>query len=177
MNKDILMDLPNELLLCIIPYIDLDDFLRARQVSRVWMERLSSPDVSLILIKKHFRGTWETSFNAVGSAVQESSKISPSNWLPEAAVKRLRRQQCNFRTWHYFSYGVERQYEADNYAYGPEDALYNNGRIAFRVNSRTIAIQTLPQVDMPRLFVDPDREPIQMWLLSEQYLIAPKSSR
>jgi len=170
------MDLPNELLLCIMPYLGLDDFLHARQVSRAWKERLSSPDVSLSLVKKHFRGTWETSLNAVKSKAQGLSKASLSKWLPEAAVRRLRRQRCAFRTWHRIPYGNGPN-QSIIFMHTPEEVLYNNGRIAFRVNTRTIALQTLLKDEPPRFLADLDRLPIEEWLLSEQFLITQTSSK
>jgi hypothetical protein len=59
----------------------------------------------------------------------------------------------------------------------PEEVLYNNGRIAFRVNTRTIALQTLLKDEPPRFLADLDRLPIEEWLLSEQFLITQTSSK
>jgi hypothetical protein len=176
LNKDIFMNLPNELLLCIVPFLGLEDFLSALSVSRAWNQRFSSPDVCISIIKLHFRSTWETSYSCVESGAQERAKTTLSRWLPGAAVKRLRRQHCKYRSVQTIPYGKPER-EWVRYSQANRDALYNNGRIAVRVDARTISVQSLIADKPPRFLMDINREPIEEWLLSDRYLIAQKSSK
>lgn len=175
MNNDICVNLPNELLLCVAQFLNLDDLLRARSVSRAWNERFCSPDLCVHFIKLHFRSIWEKSYRSLESEAQELAKVTLSKWFPRAAVKRLRRQHGNYRSLTVFRYAKlhNRWFEFGDHT---RDALYNSGRIAFRTDSRTIAVQSLTGDALPKMLMDADRAPIGDWLLSDQFVIAQKAN-
>jgi hypothetical protein len=167
------MNLPHELLLCIIRLLDLKDFLAALAVSRAWNRRFSSPDVCITIVKEKFRSTWEKSYNGLARKDQELAKITLSKWLVPAAVKRLRREHYQFRTVKSFTYGQEET------AYFPEyvNAQYNTGMVGFRGFHDAIVVQAVTGDDPPRFVRHPDRVPIEEWLLSDQFFIAQNSSK
>lgn len=172
------MNLPIELFLIITQLLDFQDFLIAFEVSRAWKQRFSSPDVCLNVTKRHFRSTWENSYNSLASKDQELAKYKLSQWLPGAAANRLRRQHYKCRSWKSFEYGKD---HGPGYIWpGPADfvdGLYNNGTVGFLVTKRTITVQAVTGDERPRSFQNPDRAPIEVWLLSDRFLIAQSSSK
>lgn len=173
-NKDIFMNLPNELFLSIVPFLGLEDFLSARSVSRAWKEKFSSPDVCTKIVKLHFRSTWQKSYKSVERNAQDEAKTTLSQWLPFAATKRLRRQQCKYRLVRVLCYGhYDREWAT--YSMANRDAMYNDGRIAVRVDARTISVESLISNKSGRLYMDPNRQPIEEYLLSDRFLIVQTS--
>lgn len=171
------MNLPTELLLYIVPFLGLDVFLTARMVSRAWNERFSSPDVCNCITKLHFRSTWEISRNSAGNEYQELEKLTLGKWLPSAAQKRVRRQYGTYRSLRRRSYeGCDPQ-TLSFIPSSSKQTLYNNGRIAFRVDPNTICVQSLATQGSTLFLMDADREPIEEWFLSDRFLITQKSSK
>lgn len=167
------MNLPSELLLCIVPLLDLKDFLAALAVSRAWNQRFSSPDVCITIVKAKFRSTWEKSYNCLPRKEQELAKTTLSKWLVPAALKRLRREHYLFRAEKSFKYGEEETPFFAEYIY----AQYNNGMVAYRHSPHAITIREVTGDDPPLFVRHPDRVPIEEWLLSDQFFIAQNSSR
>jgi hypothetical protein len=169
---DVFMNLPIEIFLMTIALLDLEELSTARAVSRAWRQRFASMDVSLAIIKKHFRTTWEKSYNSLTGRDQELAQDSLCEALPAAITKRLRRQHYKCRSWKFFARGPQKPLIIVN----RDGFQYNNGRVAFLLPHRAIGVQAIDGNGPVESVKDPDREDIFRWILSDQYLIATSSA-
>lgn len=169
------MNLPVELLLCVVQFMELEDFLTARLVSRSWNERFCSPDLCIGAIKVHFRSTWETSYKALQGEAQDDAKARLTGWFTEEAVKRLRRRHCNYRSTTVSPYQRLLNGKLIKQPLRNRDVMYCNGRMAYRYDEGTVTFKPLATKGPPRSFKDDDRLPIKSWLLSDQFFIAQNS--
>lgn len=162
------MNLPLELFLSTIALLDLEELMNASAVSRSWRQRFTSPDVSLAIIKKHFRTTWENSYNSLMGRDQELAADSLCRALPGAIAKRLRRQHYKCRQWESPNGWNPRKLDSCSIS---EEPQYNNGAVAFQLDRRTIGVKIIDRSGPTRPVRDPDRAEIFRWILSDQYLI------
>ena len=90
--KDICGGLPVEILLQIAQFLDVEELIRARRVSRTWNEKFSNPDFCIGVVKIHFRGIWESDYNkSLTGADEEAEKLRLAKWLSGACKQRMRR--------------------------------------------------------------------------------------
>lgn len=101
-TSDPCVALPNEVLLCIIDYLDLEDFLTARSVSRKWRESWSDCSVSMQMIKVHFPSVLQSSYKSLDEENQVTAKQNLSKWLPDAARNRIKREQGRYNLRYLF---------------------------------------------------------------------------
>lgn len=135
--KDICANLPVELLLWVTKYLELEDLLRARQVSHKWNVQFSTPDFCIGVIKHRFRSTWENDYNRSLEDPEhiEIQKERLKAWLPRAIKHRLR-------------WGKDRYYDIAQFGYSEAISRharhlhqYRNGRVAF---STYLGITVIP---------------------------------
>jgi hypothetical protein len=116
------------------------------------------------IIKRHFRTQWE-------KTVMEdtTAKERLVNWLPTAALKRVRKLQGKYLSmsiYHYQRAGrlLPAHYEVEH--------QYDSGRVAYKFGEG-IVVQTLNQGHLmqPRVYSEGNRIPIQDWLLSNDFLV------
>jgi F-box domain len=155
---------PIELLLCIAQHLDLREIIILRFVSRTWNKIFSSADFSIGVIKRHFRPVWEVRFRCLTAAQQVAEKNALSQWLPEAARDRIRRQQGRYQ-----SMSIYRQSR-----YTILDWQYKNGRIAFRHGPGAIVVRQLC-TDQTATYVDDNRVHFVKWHLSDEFLLVAKN--
>jgi hypothetical protein len=167
---DIFMNLPTELFLMTIALLDLEELMTARAVSHAWRRKFASLDVSLAITKKHFRTTWEKSYNSLTGRGEELARDSLCEALPAAITKRLRRQHYKCRSWKFFERGPGPRFS------NAERFQYNNGVVAFLIPDRAIGVQAIDGNGPLERVRDPDRANIFMWILSDQYLITSSSA-
>ena len=174
LNKDICSNLPIEILLCVARYLNLEDLLVARSVSRKWNDIFSGEDFSVAIAKLHFPSTWERSFESVDDEGERQVKIRLKDWLPGAARDRIRRNRGIYHSRSTFSYAPRNELE---WRYPWIDRQYNYGRIAFRKNRCTIIVKhlALSNAGMQSIFVERNRQALGEWVLSDQFLIATKA--
>jgi hypothetical protein len=171
-NKDIFLNLPVELLLHVAKYLDFEDLVITRNVSRAWRDKFSSPDFSMGIIKMHFRSQWKQT--DLGDATAKQSLV---NWLPKAALKRLRKQRGQYvsmSAYHYQRGGalLPTHFKVEH--------QYDSGRIAYKFGE-SILVQSLTEghLSQPKVYTEVNRIPIQPreWLLSNDVLIAQELGR
>jgi hypothetical protein len=165
------MSLPLELLFRIIEYLDLEEVMRARGVSRAWNLRLSSSDLCLEISRLHFRAEWELSYKSLDAEGQNMARKTFTQWLPAAARTRVCRDRGRYRSLHFYVY---EDLGPRTLSVSANEPQYSNGRIAVRQDGRMIIVNSLRLDGNPRLLMFEDRQPIQGWLLSDQFLIAQK---
>lgn len=168
-NRDIFMDLPEELFSHVTEYLELEDLVKAQHISRAWREKFTSPDFSMGLVKKHFRTRW-----ALSDLSDPATKTSLTNWLPKAARQRLRRQRGQFlsqATYHF------RRGNAPLVARRRLEPRYESGRVAYRFVDR-IVVQSLDRGHLakPKVYMDKNRTNMSGdWLLADDLLITQNS--
>lgn len=127
--KDICASLPVELLISITQYFDLEDILRARQVSHKWNVQFSSHDFYVGVAKHHFQGAWERELKKLASF--EESRVSEKDlletWLLDTIKRRIRRRRgCAYKISSFHNeWAKDYSSRADN------EREYCNGRVAF----------------------------------------------
>lgn len=167
-SKDICGELPIELLLCIAKYMDVREIIRARRVSRKWNVIFSNPDFCIGVIKFHFRGSWESNYNkSLKGSEKRAEKARLSDWLSRAAKWRMRREQGHYT--HMSLFHFEAAYNNPDLL---NDLQYSHGRVAFKSSDR-ITVKSLDD-SSTMVFVDPDRQKLDKWLLSDELLVAKR---
>ena len=162
---DICTEFPIELLICISDYLDLEDILNIRLVSRSWNELFTSPDICVGTIKKHFYPVWDRRFRHLNLVPKEE----PRTWLQHAAINRLRRLHG--------LYHCVAVYEEVHCASSERSSSqqYCNGRIAFKLGiGDRILVRDL-RSESEVIFVDERRESIGYWLLSDDMIVLVKN--
>jgi hypothetical protein len=157
--------LPTELLINIVNYLDLEDFLRIRAVSHRWIEAFSIPEICSRITKTYFRPHWDNLISDNGSYVT-------ANWVTQAAIKRLRRINGRHRVVSFKSLTGPPRSNPFSIIKRPQ---YYCGKVAWNYDDRTIAIRDL-QTEVEVLHREENREMMSKWLLSDQFLIVTKAS-
>jgi hypothetical protein len=128
-TKDICGELPVELLLGVAKHLELEDILRARDVSHKWKCQFSSPDFCVGIIKNRFGGTWDRNYNRsmkdLGEIRAEKERLS--NWLPSAIKHRLKWKYGKYHQPSHFYY-----HSLEGTSSPSDKHQYCNGRVAFR---------------------------------------------
>jgi hypothetical protein len=166
-SKDLCLNLPVELLLHVSQYLDLEDLMIARNVSRAWRDKFSSPDFAMGIIKMQFRTQWEQT--DLGDAIAKEKLLE---WLPKAAMKRLRKQRGQYLSMSAYHYQRGGALMPNHYKI---EHQYDSGRIAFKFNE-SIVVQSLKEgpLAQPKVYLEASRTPIRpgQWILSNDFLVA-----
>jgi hypothetical protein len=160
-TKDFI-SLPTELLIYIVDYLDLEDFMRIRAVSHRWNDTFSAPEICSIFTKHFFRPHWNT-FKYDSHVLAE--------WLPRAVLKRLQRTNgyhCSVLVGEY----KKGQPFLGEY-YDPHAAQYRSGKIAYNYDAQTVAVRNL-RTGIEIHLREENREHMNDWILSDQFLIVNK---
>jgi hypothetical protein len=161
--------LPTELLIYIVDYLDLEDFLRIRAVSHGWQKAFSIPEICSRITKAYFQPYWN-------DLDPDHRNYISADWATQAAIKRL--QRLNRR--HNYD---RRVFCSKSFSGGPTSGplptikrpQYYHGKIAWNYDERTIAIKDI-ETEVEVLHREENREMLSKWLLSDQYLIVTKAS-
>lgn len=162
--NDICLEFPIELLLCIAEYLELEEVIRARAVSRTWNKTFSTADFCIGIIKTHFRSVWEKSYRWLSAGQQSVQKDVLMQWLLAAAKDRIRRRHGRYR-----SMLIYRTMD-----YDIEDWQFKNGRLAFRRDSSAFIVRDL-RTGSTVTYMDENRIALGSWLLSDDLLVAVKN--
>jgi len=152
--------------------------MRARRVCRAWNAKLTSEEFCVDTIKLHFRSLWENSYASLDAGNQELAKTNPSKWLTGAAMDRIVRLHGQYHSMevYWYNWDLDERFLTSPYRpSGPADPQYSTGKIAFRVDSRTLVVRSL-SAELSQVFRDENREPIDKFLLSDEFLIGQKSN-
>ena len=163
--NDICLEFPPEILLCIMQYLNLEESITLRSVSRKWNSTFSGDDFSLGIIKTHFRPVWEKNNRCLTADQKLIEKEALIQWLPEAIKDRIRRQRGR-----YHSMSILRQHGTTN-----SDWQYSSGRIANKLHPSAIAVRDL-RTNFRSNYVDDNRLDLGVWHLSKNYLLAAKNA-
>lgn len=170
MTRDLVVELPTEILLQIIDYLDLEDWITACYVSHGWKHTWSHPDICILIIKNHFRSVFERSYKSLREIDQKASMQALITWLPEAAKTRMARKLGKYQSsWIY------RHPYVSGFGNGV-DKKYHSGRVGQRQDDELINVIDL-HTSMKRTYADEDRRRIYEWILTDQFLIGQLDPR
>ncbi|EPE27149.1 F-box [Glarea lozoyensis ATCC 20868] len=157
------VSLPTELLIHIVDYLELEDFMRIRAVSHRWNDTFSTAEICSIFTKNFFRPYW--------NAFEYDSQIL-ADWLPRAVLKRLQRTNG-----HHCSvlHGERKTGPSLLAVYDSSRTEYCSGRIAYNYDAQTVAVKNLRTGIEIHLRED-NREPMNEWKLFDQFLIVKIAS-
>jgi hypothetical protein len=169
-QKDICGNLPLELLLGVSQYLELEDLKKALSVSRRWNDVFSSSEFHLGIVKLHFAPKWETSYKGLDPEQQRVRQQALHEWLPDAAMKRIRRLHGRYHAMSTYHYSWGDRCPVDLYGRS-ERPQYCSGRIAYKVADGTIVVRNL-RTGFSAVFADENRVQLSQWLLSDQFILA-----
>ncbi|CCU81133.1 F-box domain protein [Blumeria hordei DH14] len=153
--------LPPEIFLIIANYLDIEDLIQMKIVSRTWNKIFSDKEFCLQMIKKNFPFAINCQTKDFKTdSTREIPIDDPTVWLRHAIINRVRRERG-------LSSNMMRYDLRWNY---PKPKLkYCNGRIAFQKDG-IFVVRNL-RTQNRSTFTTPDRQTIYSWILSDQYLI------
>lgn len=170
------MRLPSELRYRLLDYLDLEDSMNLRHVSRSWRSAFTDPEFCLEILKRHFREKFEADYRTLHSLyrgkdlkVQEDQTMNKLKvWLEDYAVRRLHRIRG-----HYHSMAIYYNETIDIGTYEvTAEPQYSNARIALcKDNKRTLVVRCLRSGTQER-FATEGRHVFDQWTLSDKYLVA-----
>ncbi|TGO62609.1 hypothetical protein BCON_0018g00020 [Botryotinia convoluta] len=171
-HHDGIAQLPDELLALVMEYLDLEDFMFMRCVSRDWREKLSNEKLCASLLKIHFRKTWEIKFKSLG---YNDRQLKLDDFLG-MCIGRLKRDRGMYDQVMHYDYLSEPNDDRFYSKWCHEDCYrkrfqYKNGRIAMRKDPSTIQVNDL-RTHVSRRYVHESRYSFDYWLLSDQMLVA-----
>lgn len=172
-HYDNFSDLPHEIVLHIMEYLDFQELAIARTVRLSWLYTFSSPDFAMGILKFHFRTRWEQT-----DLKNATAKQALLDWLPRAARKRIRKlsgpdprtsMSLVGSAYHYQLNGrlLPTHYKVEH--------QYDSGRLAYKFDDRFV-VQSLNQgyLTQPKVYAVGNRIPIDegKWFLSNDLLVA-----
>lgn len=161
--NDLCSKFPVEIVQEIAKHLDLEEVIRARHVSKSWLDVIGGCETSLKMLKFHFPLVWEREFKHLSRAEQLSDKMSPQRALLTHSEKLARRKRGLYLS---------------TTTYQLPTALHNfqycNGRIAFQQSTwDPIHVWSLLS-NARKSYVDENRESLYPWKLSDSLLICQK---
>jgi len=169
-QKDICGHLPVELLLYVSQFLELEDLKRALSVSCRWNEVFSSPDFHLGIVKLHFVQIWETTYKGLDPELQRIRKSVIHDWLPDAALRRIKRLRGRYYSTSEYRYAWGKQCPLA-FHNNLDRPQYCNRRVAHKVDNGTIMVRSI-RTEHAIVFADQNRVPFSKWLLTDQFIIA-----
>lgn len=161
--NDVCRRFPTEIVQEIAKYLDLKEVIRARHVSKSWLDVFGGNETSLKLLKWHFPFIWQWNFKHLSQTEQFSASISPREILLAQAEKMARREQGLYLS--------TATYKLPTKVHTFE---YCNSRIAFQSGAgESIHVWSL-RSNVRATYMDENRESLYMWELSDTFLICQK---
>lgn len=164
LRYDIVGRLPIELVTLVMEYLDLEDFMYMRSVSRQWREKLSNEKLCKSLIKLHLSTTWKVAFN---SLEDKDGKLKLVHFF-EKCTRLLKRHRGMYDSVvrYYYPESLHGGFKQDKKTF-----QYRSGRIAMRTDPSTIQVNNL-RTHSSIQYMHGQRYPFDHWLLSNQTLVA-----
>lgn len=159
--------------------------MNARRVSRAWNSLFTNEDFCLAVVRLCFRCKWVNDFEPLNSERKVAVKTSLSKWLTGQAIDRVRSFHGHYDSMEVYWYQGSSEDLPDRVMpNGPTDHQYCNGRVAFKLHSRVVVVRDLRKLNSLSLgslngeyhFCDVNREPIDKFLLSDEWLLGQKSN-
>jgi hypothetical protein len=94
-------------------------------------------------------------------------------WFRRSAIARIRKERGQYHSMGAYWYALPQELPAPP-AY--EDYNYCNGRLARRLDKHRIQVKGLRSRSPDRVYVHEHREQIEVWLLSDRFLLGTKRS-
>ncbi|KAF7940305.1 uncharacterized protein EAE98_000432 [Botrytis deweyae] len=169
---DGIAQLPAEILVLVMEYLDLEDFMFMRCVSKYWRAKLSSEQLCTSLLKIHFRKTWEIKFK---SSQDNNRQLKVDDFLG-MCTGRLKRDRGMYDQIMHYDYLSDPNNDRFYSKWCHESCYrrrfqYKNGRIAMREDPSTIQVNDL-RTHVSRRYLHESRYSFEHWLLSDQILVA-----
>ncbi|TGO60660.1 hypothetical protein BOTNAR_0141g00020 [Botryotinia narcissicola] len=171
-HHDGIAQLPEEILALVMEYLDLEDFMFMRCVSRDWREKLSSEKLCASLLKTHFRKAWEIKFKSLGDSDRQ---LKLDDFL-SICIGRLKRDRGMYDQVMQYDHLSDPNDDRFYSNWCHEDChrkrfQYKNGRIAMKKDPSTIQVNDL-RTHASRHYMHESRYSFDYWLLSDQILVA-----
>lgn len=178
---DILANVPVEIQIMVVNYLEFPDLTTMRCVSRRWRDILHKEAICDVLMKKHLRSIYEKSITAGGnkSTTGEASATIYSDLLKpprEQSQDGFQKAAASLQAVHsgrYYS-TTRRYYENPDLDHGLGFKItsqrYSHGHIAYIVNGKINLLHL--ESGASHFYFLPHREEIGAWELSEMYLVA-----
>ena len=163
--KDVIANLPPEIVAIVAPYLELEDFMRVRSVSRNWRAAWEAPAVVLHFSQRYFpvmlRG-WKAS-----AARDKCQSRGHASVLVRETAMLLKREYGKYCTMAVYSNSHPRFPCCDT-----PDYVYNSGRVAYHSKEEARIFVTDLWNNSRRTYTLPqDKGPIGRWELNNNYLI------
>ena len=139
--------------------------MRARAVSKDWVQALGTPEVSAVLLETHFEDLFRQ-YRDLGENLKRAEKAKLNALLVARASLTLKREYGKFESVAAYLYPGERTWQ---------NAYYYEGRIAIEHHDQRIEIITL-DTSHTKSYMFPNREDIDRWAMTDCFLIASKLS-
>lgn len=161
--NDLCTRFPLEIIQTIAKYLNLEEIIRARHVSKSWWNAFGGRDTSIEALKWHFPLIWERDFRHRTKTEQLSDNMKPDQLLLIEARKLIRRKSGQYHSMAVYHVSLDMTQQQ-----------YCNGRFAFKKpGDQGITVWSL-RSDVSSFYVDENREPICHWTLSDSLLVCEK---
>ncbi|KUJ08562.1 uncharacterized protein LY89DRAFT_690997 [Mollisia scopiformis] len=166
--NDLCTRFPLEIVESIAQYLDLEEIIQARHISKSWWHVFGCRESSVQFLKWHFPLVWEQDFKHLTKDEQVSDRMSPHKLLLTEAEKRIRIKQGQYHSM-----------EVYQLAHSLKEVQYCNGRMAFRAvnnshgDNESINVWDL-RSEVSVLYTDENREDIYRWQLSDSLIVCEK---
>lgn len=147
-------------------YLDLEDTVVVRFVSRKWYEKWTAPDVCLAIVEKFFPDVLFQSYLQLSDREKTNTRAELGKWAIKATVQALKYQHGWYR-----SAKVYQREAPVNSRITSSYIQYNNAKIAELILPYEISIKFFVTGEK-RVYMREDRAPILKWWLSDNLLIA-----
>lgn len=168
-TKNLLL-IPVELQAIIISYLDAQDILRIRRVSRAWYEAFTTEKFCDEMNHRFFPTEWMK----YCLMLVESDEYNASKWFRRSTTRLIQRRIGKYHSTRIYYHTI-----APPDKNHPSEPVYDNkhqycnGRLAIYVEPEgdAISVKSLYKDSPTEVFMDENREEIGDWLLSDRYLL------
>jgi F-box domain len=159
--RDFIPELPAEIRIGIIAFLDLRDLITIRCVSKRWYESWTQVSICNKLMKEYFRSAFENTYMQLPDPEKRSAFISASDRLHAM-------QNGQYHSMTILNYDQDRHEKSTP---APVlDRRYCRGRVGWSIEGG-IKVSDLCSGAMSTYML-PDRDKVQFWALSESVLVA-----